>query len=297
MAELIQYWDDTLKKYVEVSTTSPLPTNAVGGGAGGAEEVEITSTNGAATTGQGNADGRAVTDIGLVTNSREYGFNGTTWDRIHATTGSLHVIPSDGANTALVQDSNADGRATTDKGLATVARIYGFNGANYDRIHSANGDQDGLVPNTAGFHTLGKDYAWNGTAWDRVRSNMEGTLLASAVRTATTSSPNQTNHNSKGVIIYLNVTANPGGAETLKLSLRYIDISSGAESLDISSITTVAATNGLYTLQIYPGTLDTTDNQANNATYSMMLPRTWKATVTPSAAGSFTYSLGYSLIL
>lgn len=83
MAELIQYWDDTLKKYVEVSTTTPLPTNAVGGGSGGAEEVEITSAGGSATT-AAPTDGMSGTDVGLNTNSRNYGYNGATWDRVHA---------------------------------------------------------------------------------------------------------------------------------------------------------------------------------------------------------------------
>ena len=277
MTKIISYWDEASKTYKEVSTLDPFPTTAVGGGAGGSEQVSITSANGDAKTGQ--YVGVPNSDIGLLTNARLLAQDG------NAATNSVMLQAFPAGSDALL---------AADILLQTAARQVIFNGTTWDRARSAPGAADG--GNGIGL-PANAIYGFNGVTWDRTRNNMEGTLLASAARTVTTSSPNQTNHNSRGVIIYLTVTANPGGAETLKVSLIYIDPVSGAESSDIASNTTVAATNGLYTLQIYPSTLDTTDSQANNATYSTMLPRTWKATVTPSAAGSFTYSLGYSLIL
>jgi hypothetical protein len=52
--------------------------------------------------------------------------------------------------------------------------------------------------------------------------------LASAARTASLTSPQQTNVNAKGVVLYLNVTNNPGNSETLRLIVRSKDPASGA---------------------------------------------------------------------
>lgn len=82
MSQILSYYDETAKTYKEVRTDQPLPVTTIGSGSGGAENVEITGIGGSATTGQGNADGRAATDIGLDTNSRGFGFNGTSWDRL-----------------------------------------------------------------------------------------------------------------------------------------------------------------------------------------------------------------------
>jgi hypothetical protein len=101
--QFLSYWDDTLKKYVEVSTVNPLPTGEVGGGAGGSQEVEVTSwtatqtvkveqtgalpagTNTIGTVTVTGTGGDALTtqygsqsasDVGLIVNSRVMGFDG-----------------------------------------------------------------------------------------------------------------------------------------------------------------------------------------------------------------------------
>ena len=121
MAELIQYWDDALKKYVEVSTTTPLPTSDTGSGPGGATEVQITSANGDATTG-GYAN-EAITAIGLVTNSRMFGLNGAN---------ALAIDAANGAQDN--QDKNSIG-------LYTNSRLMGYDpeGDNYDRVRIDSG--------------------------------------------------------------------------------------------------------------------------------------------------------------
>jgi hypothetical protein len=128
---------------------------------------------------------------------------------------------------------------------------------------------------------------WNGATFDRQRGNTEGTLLASAARTAYTAAAAQTNYNARGVILHLNVTA--AGAGTLTVQLI------GTDALGISyEIATTAAVTATSTLIAYPGVLD-----ADTATYgrSVTLPRTWTAAVAPSGGTSWTYSLTASVIV
>ena len=242
MAELIQYWDDTLKKYVEVSTTTPLPTNAIGGGAGGAENVEITSTNGAAETGAGDSDSVGGSAVGLLTNDRNLVYNGTTWDRMR----TVVAAPDAYAGT----------------GLTAIGEL-----------------------------------AYNGATWDHVRNNHETIIYPSAVHTGTHSSPTQINYNAKGVIIYLNVTANPGGAEFLGMNLHYVDPASGLVTTLIATLTTTAAVNGMYSLHLYPGASTPPETPNVNKSYSLPLPRQWQVAITHSGAGAWTYSVGCSHIL
>lgn len=135
---------------------------------------------------------------------------------------------------------------------------------------------------------------YNGATWDRQRGNTEGTLLASAARTATTVSAVQTNHNARGVFVGVDVTA--VGTGTLTLQLRAIDIVSGL-NYNVASMTSLT-TSGRYGLLVYPGVAvaalgGTTSVQAISAA----IPRTWVVVVTHSDGSSWTYSLSYSLIV
>jgi hypothetical protein len=244
MSQVVSYWDDALNKYVEVSTNDPLPTTAVGGGAGGSEQVAITSANGDALTAPADTDGLGATGVGLVTNARLYGYNGTTWDR----------------------------------------------------LRTINGNADALATDVAGVKVAGFNHMYNGVTWDRVRNNTEGTLFPSAARTSTQSTPTQTNYNSKGVILYLNVTANPGGSETLSINFHYVDPVSNNVTTQIATLITQPAVNGMYTLHLYPGASSAPTDPANNKSFSLPLPRQWQAAIAHSGSGSWTYSLGYSLI-
>lgn len=171
------------------------------------------------------------------------------------------VLLVDVNNNALVtQPGNADDQPATDRGLVVNSRLHLFDGTN----------------------------------WDRLRGNVEGTLLASAARTANTTSPTQANYNARGAIFWLDVTANPGGAETLTLFPREINPVTGVPGSAFTSVAAVAATNGLYVLEMYPGVVNGGTNPKSS---SYVLPRTWAVTVTHSGAGSWTYSVGYSLIV
>lgn len=149
-----------------------------------------------------------------------------------------------------------------------------------------------------GISTVSVPYAFNGTNYDRWRNNMEGTLFANAARTGVVISSDQINYNARGVLLTLTVTANPGGTETLNF---YIQISdpydnSGAYG-QFASLTTKAAVNERYRLLVYPGATSTPDLPTNNKAVSLSIPRRWKAVVSPSGSGSWTYSLTYQYIL
>jgi hypothetical protein len=137
---------------------------------------------------------------------------------------------------------------------------------------------------------------FNGTTYDRVRGNTDETLLASAVRSATTNSDDQTNYNGRGVALILNATANPGGGETLSLKVQAIDpVSGGYVDLADAGVVLTAA-NGTAVLLVYPGVVDS-DLGSSIFGKSGVLPRSWRAVVTHSAGGNWTYSLAAAVIL
>jgi hypothetical protein len=126
------------------------------------------------------------------------------------------------------------------------------------------------------------------------------TLLSSAARTATNTTAIQTDREHRGVRLFLNVTANPGGAETLTVSLNMVDpITGGAAGGVTRAITawpaTTAATSATYVYELYPGAVETAAT-ANHEVQGGTLPIFYSVTVTHSASGSWTYALAADLI-
>ena len=122
------------------------------------------------------------------------------------------------------------------------------------------------------------------------RANTEGTLLSSAARTATIASPDQTNIAARGVIVYFNLTSVPG-VDTVQLIIEGKDPVSGTYgALLTGAAVATTQTPGRYVL--YPGT--TAGFTAQNPG---PLPRTWRVRIVHSAGTSFTYSVGYALII
>lgn len=136
--------------------------------------------------------------------------------------------------------------------------------------------------------------AYNNTTWDRWRNNTQGTLLASAPRTAITASPVQTNYNARGVLIHLYVSA-ASGTGGLTLRIAGYDPVTGFTMYLNSTPTAITAT-GISGYMLYPGiALGTTVNM--NQVIGVALPRTWKVDVFHGDTSSYTYSVGFSLIL
>ena len=190
----------------------------------------------------------------------------------------------------LLRTSDTAGGGQTDGALAVVPHLWHGTSSSFNPAISAYTDATGStrVP-------LVNAGTFNNSTFDRQRGNTEGTVLASAARAVTTSSADLTNHNARGVLLYLNVTANPGGGETLQLAVQAKDpISAGYAVLAQAAASALGGGTGLIGLLVYPGAasagVDLTHAQAP-------LPRTWRARVVHSAAGSWTYSVGFALVV
>lgn len=198
---------------------------------------------------------------------------GTKSQRVQLQVGGPGVV-------ADVQPPDADALASS-RTLPAAGLVW--NGTTWDRVAevSANAVGPTGIPMVA-------QMLYNGVNYDRSQGNKEGTLLASAARTAQTSSANQTNFNFRGAILYLNATVVGTGTVTL--------IVEGIDPVTANNFTLCAgvAVSASTTLHVYPGVLDA---EISADARSAALPRTWRATVNKSDASSWTYSLGYALIL
>ncbi len=119
--------------------------------------------------------------------------------------------------------------------------------------------------------------------------NIQGTLLASAARTATVSSSDITNQNCRGVRIFINVTVHAVSAAIVPtievkdpISGTYTAVATGA------SITTTGHT----VITVFPGA-----TVAANVTLSTHIGKVFRVTMTPGNSNSATYSVGYMLLV
>ena len=112
-----------------------------------------------------------------------------------------------------------------------------------------------------------------------------GTLLASAARTATTASEDQTHGDYVGAHVIINVTA--AGTSTLTVTIQGKDPISG----DYYTILASAGltTTGMTVLKVHPGI-----TAAANLSVSDILPDTWRVSCAKGDASSWTYSVSYS---
>jgi hypothetical protein len=137
------------------------------------------------------------------------------------------------------------------------------------------------------------DFAYNGSGWDKTRNNQDNvTLLASATRTSTTSSADQTNYNGRGVLVYLNVTA-ASGTGGLTLTIQAKDPVTGTYQTLNSAPTAVTAT-GFKTYELYPGAATT---GGLTQAVQQPLPRTWRVQVAHGDSSNYTYSVSASVLL
>lgn len=131
------------------------------------------------------------------------------------------------------------------------------------------------------------------------QTNTEGTLLASAARTATVQLPTQTNHNARGVFVVLNVTA-ASGTGGITPQFRAIDPISGTTVVLHATPPPAVTAVGRYGYVLYPGISVSAGTLGNGSTIlvaSQVLPRLWTMVVSPGDASSYTYSLSYMLLI
>jgi len=114
-----------------------------------------------------------------------------------------------------------------------------------------------------------------------------GTIFASAARTATVNGQDMSNDAYKCVVVVLDITVVPGG-DTVTLTIQGKDVLSGKYYTLLAG--SAEAGTATKTYSVCPGITVTA-----NVSAAQVLPQTWRAIVTHSAAGSFTYSVGYSI--
>lgn len=133
---------------------------------------------------------------------------------------------------------------------------------------------------------------YNSTGYDLQRNNQAFTGLASAARTSTTTTGDITNHNARGIIVYLNVTAASG---TGGLQVQVFAKSKNGIFKAINTLPTAVTSNATLTYGFYcaAGSSAYNFNQMNGG----VLPRTFYIQVTHGDASSYTYSLDYDLVI
>lgn len=207
MSQIISYWDDTQKKYIEVSTTDPLPTNAIGGGAGGAEEVVVTQplptgTNiiGKVEIEEGgktanvftaNVDTYATADNMLMTGSHMLALkdSGTEWVRLRADSSfnlrvAVNAVPVVGthANAWNAAAVLAAGTSTSvDCQYASSISIFGNASAATTITVQYSQDNTNFYDDTIDTISANGNFAFNLTAgarYVRLKSSAAATITA-----------------------------------------------------------------------------------------------------------------------
>lgn len=138
---------------------------------------------------------------------------------------------------------------------------------------------------------------YNGATWDRVRGNIEATALASAARSSSTPTSDQTNYNGRGIQLTLDITATPNNTETLQVVIEEKDPVSGkyvqiaAFAALTASVLGATPSTATYVYTLCAGASETIA-AANHEVQALPAPRTWRGRVVHSAGGSWTYSVG-----
>jgi len=150
---------------------------------------------------------------------------------------------------------------------------------------------DGLVPigNVASLPEL-----FNGATWDKQRNNLESALVALGTRTSSFYSPTLTNHNAKGIMFFINVTAISGTTPGLTLTFNHINSVNGA-SIVFGGMPNITAT-GLYNFTIYPNSMITA---AEGYLGNLIMPLSRQLSLSCNITGttpSITFAIDYTLL-
>lgn len=182
----------------------------------------------------------------------------------------------------VIGTSLANASANTAKSVIPVAEQTFAGAAGFNAINAGSVATDA---DTGANTPVAGPLLYSGTLtnnWARQRGNENQTIFASAVRTATVTSGDFTNYNTRGLIIYWNITA-VGAAASLAF---FID---GKDTFGVYTplVTNVQTTVGAKLVVIYPG----------SASGNIVLPRIWRIRVTHNNATNNTYSISGDLVL
>lgn len=128
----------------------------------------------------------------------------------------------------------------------------------------------------------------------------EAILLASAQRSGTITTSDQTNYlGVRGAGFILDVTAAGGALKTLRMDLETLDPASG-KYLALAStgvIGTTVTPTGTYIMVVYPGASNLLTSLLTAVfAQALVLPRTFRVKIIPNDATNWQYSLGMILL-
>lgn len=156
-------------------------------------------------------------------------------------------------------------------------------------VHSVNGGTSSLVVDSQG-NLLVSLGSTSPTVVNQ--PNTSATLLASAARTSSTQSADQTNASCKSVVVFLNVTSAAGtGGLTVRILGK--DPASGNYFL-LNAAPTVVNSIGQYGFVLGPGCVSSGGSIWQ--TTATVLPLAWAVQVAHSDSSSYTYSLAASVV-
>lgn len=207
---------------------------------------------------------------------------------------------NDGATGDTARSAPVAGTAQTAGVQAVGAYMYDSPASSHTQFRSAR-SLGAADPGSAIGVT--HPFLYNGASYDPQTNNRAGTLLASAVRTATVQTAVQTNYNARGIIVQLNITDAPNTAETLSMELFYRDAVAAFDGNYPVSFTgpagsSILAVQTTLMFIIYPGASEAAlASPTRNYARGIPVPRSWAILVRPSAASNWTYSLAFSTIL
>jgi hypothetical protein len=119
--------------------------------------------------------------------------------------------------------------------------------------------------------------------------NNSTVLLSSAARTATVATADQSNPECRGVVVIINVTADPASASVVA-TIQGKDELSGVYYTILTSAAIAAV--GTTVLRVFPGA-----TAATNVTANDVLPSTWRVNFVHADTDSITYSAAAQLIV
>jgi len=217
------------------------------------------------------------------------------WDSVNGwlkvTIGSVQLDDTDKLAVSLYGKGSAAGDTELDYGtyglkVAIVDAGVGLGDGKSNTIRAPQG-YTGDKQSVVGSYPFG----FNSSTWDRQRNNVEATLLASAARTATANSADQVSYNSKGLVLYLDVTS-VTDTPSITLSLEIKDSIGGGYFTVWTAAAAVTATGDKAYLFV-PGGAAGSYTEAVN----LVVSRTWRLTVTHADADSITYSCSCCMLV
>lgn len=209
---------------------------------------------------------------------------------------ALNLIRAD--TLSGLTSANGDNVAArgTDKGELYVKHADDVVVANFDaRIGSLTETAPGTDTASSGLNGRLQRIAQTLTSMaSYTRFPNPGVLMGSASRSGDQASSSTVNKSGTGVYIFLDVTAVPGGGQTLALYLQAQDPSSGNWVFLHTALVAISAI-GTFGFEFHPGASGDTTVALNDTLNrkAISLPSTWRVYCDFSGAGAFTFSVGF----